>query len=410
MLDDVFGERKCVDDQWAVSALNAKDTANSSQIEDYAGDSLVNFRDLLFESDSEPEDEISGDESEPFYKHQLFFHELETAARIKGLVHCISNDLKLSQSVEAMCINQKLCKYEQLQIINEENYPGIFKACSVSYSQVYQSLRTAVCDQLTLQLKSVKDKLQNFIAFRGSGDPELGNALTNIESLLCLTNEEREDKFEENNYSTTTWLESAESIVKLIRLSLTSSLPSSDSETDEDDDIVDKGNSDPEDEEETSKLRVSKTATEEVISELKDESLDIDNLEQSTSKTRIESSKGTIRVASFAIDPVLEHSREKEMTIIQNVMPIKSNSTHFQNYPHEIKSTYYINNWGNIKKPEKYHIFTSVPGVKTENAILIKLFIHNDNLVNISEFNDPLDWANATMILVQQKSLQNMWK
>ena len=345
-----------------------------------------NFRELAFESESESEDETNDDKAGHYYKSQLFFHEFETAARIKGLVHCISNDQELYKIVEQMCIDHNLCDYDKLRLINDVNYSEIFRQCTASYTHVYQHLRTTVCEKLTSQLKSLRDKLQNFITIQGNNDPKLINALTNIENLLVLPTKEREDKFEENNYSTTSWLESAESVIKRIRLSLTAVLSSSDTEDEEDEDKMEDTGCSPMYEEPTRESETNKpdSTKEEIISEFKFEKIELEDSGPSTSN----SVRTSIPVAGIGVD---SSAIDSKINSIKSLEPIKCKFAYFRNYRHEFDCTYNINHWSNILPPEKYRIFTSIQEVDEENSIRIKLFVH-------CKYVNNYNWQKTTVV------------
>ena len=61
---------------------------------------------------------------------------------------------------------------------------------------------------------SIRSKLGDFISSHQSVSPVLVQAASHIKALLELSEEERQSKFEENNFTTTDWLES---VVELVR-------------------------------------------------------------------------------------------------------------------------------------------------------------------------------------------------
>ena len=164
------------------------------------------------------------------YKDQLMFHELQTAARFKGLLRCLSNDSKLTTVAKKTCSGRDI---NLLKTLNDTNYHIILNSLSTPYNQVYCSLRKIVCDQLSSQLLIVQKKLQNFIQSQIIENLTLNDAFNKINNLVDLSDEDREAKFEENNFSTTAWLEY---VVKLVRVALVGDdgvLTSSDDDDDE---------------------------------------------------------------------------------------------------------------------------------------------------------------------------------
>ena len=62
-------------------------------------DLLIRESQLLSDSLNDPDLEDDDENGANVHKYRLQYHEVQTVARMKGLLHCISNDSTLSQSV-----------------------------------------------------------------------------------------------------------------------------------------------------------------------------------------------------------------------------------------------------------------------------------------------------------------------
>ena len=167
---------------------------------------------------SSSDNQCSEDEdcySPAVYKQILFRIELKTSERFRGLLRCVANDKKLQREIRQILKTEDLRK---LNSLDDENYHDVLNTLSQPYSLLYPTLKHLVCDQISSQVLLVQEKLRHFIQTNNTDNDQLQVALDNLNQLISLSSEEREEKFEENNYCTTSWLESVLCLLKSVMM------------------------------------------------------------------------------------------------------------------------------------------------------------------------------------------------